>query len=168
VTPPTGVVFHPAANPIRSPHANHAGRNRNRIVEIGYLVISGPLNRLQVLYQAEIVFETFTVQDFGQLRLNTGATLTVYTKDDFVIIDFGEINVNTADWSRLTINHLCNEKFELGDSSLLYAAVVAPYAQLYIRSLAQFYGTFKGKEVKAENFGQLHTVSSSTGEQILP
>jgi len=110
----------------------------------------------------------FTVQEFGQLRLNPGATLTVYTKDDFTIVNFGEINVNTAEWSRLTINHLCNEKLELGDSSQLYATVVAPYAQLYIKDTAQLYGTFKGKEVKVENLGQLHTVSSSIGEQILP
>lgn len=41
------------------------------IVEIGYLAISGPLNQLQVLYQAEIVFETFTVQDFGILLLSS-------------------------------------------------------------------------------------------------
>lgn len=34
------------------------------IVEIGYLAISGPLNRLNLLYQADLVLITFTFQDF--------------------------------------------------------------------------------------------------------
>lgn len=34
------------------------------IVEIGYLAISGPLNNLNLLYQAELVFVTFSLQDF--------------------------------------------------------------------------------------------------------
>ena len=34
------------------------------IVEIGYLAISGPLNRLNLLYQAELVLITFSFQDF--------------------------------------------------------------------------------------------------------
>lgn len=34
------------------------------IVELGYLAISGPLNRLNLLYQSEIVFVTFSFQDF--------------------------------------------------------------------------------------------------------
>ena len=34
------------------------------IVEIGYLTISGPLERLNLLYQADLVLITFTFQDF--------------------------------------------------------------------------------------------------------
>jgi cell division transport system permease protein len=34
------------------------------IVEIGYLAIAGPLNRLNLLYQADLVLITFTFQDF--------------------------------------------------------------------------------------------------------
>jgi cell division transport system permease protein len=34
------------------------------IVEIGYLSIAGPLNRLNLLYQADLVLITFTFQDF--------------------------------------------------------------------------------------------------------
>ena len=34
------------------------------IVEIGYMAISGPLNRLNLLYQADLVLITFTFQDF--------------------------------------------------------------------------------------------------------
>lgn len=34
------------------------------IVEIGYLAISGPLNRLNLLYQADLTFITFSLQDF--------------------------------------------------------------------------------------------------------
>jgi len=34
------------------------------IVEIGYLAISGPLGRLNLLYQAELAFVTFSMQDF--------------------------------------------------------------------------------------------------------
>ena len=34
------------------------------IVEIGYLAISGPLNRLNLLYQADLVLITFSFQDF--------------------------------------------------------------------------------------------------------
>jgi cell division transport system permease protein len=34
------------------------------IVEIGYLAISGPLSRLNLLYQAELVLITFSFQDF--------------------------------------------------------------------------------------------------------
>ena len=34
------------------------------IVEIGYLAISGPLERLNLLYQADLVLITFTFQDF--------------------------------------------------------------------------------------------------------
>ena len=34
------------------------------IVEIGYIAISGPLNRLNLLYQADLVLITFTFQDF--------------------------------------------------------------------------------------------------------
>lgn len=34
------------------------------IVEIGYLAISGPLGRLNLLYQADLAFVTFSMQDF--------------------------------------------------------------------------------------------------------
>ena len=34
------------------------------IVEIGYIAISGPLNRLNLLYQADLTLITFTFQDF--------------------------------------------------------------------------------------------------------
>jgi cell division transport system permease protein len=34
------------------------------IVEIGYLAIAGPINRLNLLYQADLVLITFTFQDF--------------------------------------------------------------------------------------------------------
>jgi cell division transport system permease protein len=34
------------------------------IVEIGYIAISGPLNRLNLLYQADLVLITFSFQDF--------------------------------------------------------------------------------------------------------
>ena len=34
------------------------------IVEIGYLAISGPLGKLNLLYQADLAFVTFSIQDF--------------------------------------------------------------------------------------------------------
>jgi len=34
------------------------------IVEIGYMAVAGPLNRLNLLYQADLVLITFTFQDF--------------------------------------------------------------------------------------------------------
>jgi len=43
------------------------------IVEIGYLTISGPLNRLNLLYQANLELITFTFQDF--IVLVTSSTL---------------------------------------------------------------------------------------------
>jgi len=43
------------------------------IVEIGYLAISGPLNRLNLLYQADLELITFTFQDF--IMLVTSSTL---------------------------------------------------------------------------------------------
>lgn len=43
------------------------------IVEIGYLAISGPLNRLNLLYQADLESITFTFQDF--IVLVTSSTL---------------------------------------------------------------------------------------------
>jgi len=43
------------------------------IVEIGYLAISGPLSRLNLLYQADLVLITFTFQDF--IILVTSSTL---------------------------------------------------------------------------------------------
>ena len=43
------------------------------IVEIGYLAISGPLNRLNLLYQADLELITFTFQDF--IVLVTSSTL---------------------------------------------------------------------------------------------
>lgn len=41
------------------------------IVEIGYLAISGPLSRLNLLYQAELVFVTFSMHDFVILLLSS-------------------------------------------------------------------------------------------------
>ena len=110
----------------------------------------------------------FQVQDFGQLKLLADATLTLYTKDKFEAKNFGQINVNTADYSRFRINHLANEKIEISNSCQLYATLVAPNGELCIKNMAQFYGTFQGEKVKVENFGQLHTVSSSSGARILP
>ena len=43
------------------------------IVEIGYLAISGPLNRLNLLYQADLRFITFSLHDF--IILLTSSTL---------------------------------------------------------------------------------------------
>lgn len=41
------------------------------IVEVGYLAISGPLNRLNLLYQTELVFATFSMHDFIILLLSS-------------------------------------------------------------------------------------------------
>ena len=43
------------------------------IVELGYLAISAPLNRLKMLYQADISFITFSLHDF--IILLTSSTL---------------------------------------------------------------------------------------------
>ncbi len=41
------------------------------IVEIGYLAVSGPINQLSLLYQAELIFVTFSMQDFVTLLLSS-------------------------------------------------------------------------------------------------
>ena len=41
------------------------------IVEIGFLAISGPLNRLNLLYQADLVIVTFSLHDFFILLLSS-------------------------------------------------------------------------------------------------
>jgi len=110
----------------------------------------------------------FTIQDFGQLRLLEGATLTLYTKNNFEAKNAAQINVNTADPSRFMINHLGSSPIEVDGSSRLFATVLAPYGQLHIKDFAQFYGTFRGREVKVYDHGQLHTVSIITREGILP
>jgi len=112
--------------------------------------------------------EEFTIEDWGQLRLMAEATLTLYTKDKFEAREFAEMNVNTADPSRLMINHLCGDPIELKDSSRLYATVVAPFAQLDIKDSARFYGSFKGEDVRIRNSGRLYAVPSGTMQQVLP
>lgn len=112
--------------------------------------------------------EEFTVEDWGELRLLDGATLTLYTKNNFEAKDYTEINVNASDPSRFAINHLCGDQIRLEGSSRLYATVVAPYAQLYIKDMARFYGSFRGEKVNVTNHGQLYTESSGTMQEILP
>ncbi len=115
-----------------------------------------------------LVEEEFEIEEFGQIELMAAATLTLYTKDNFEAKDHAAINVNTADPSRFMINHLCGKQLELEDSSRMYATVVAPYAQLYIRNMAQFYGSFMGEKVKIKDHGRLYAESSSTMQEILP
>ncbi len=112
--------------------------------------------------------DDFIIEDWGKLKLDPAATLTLYTKDNFEAFDSAEVNVNTADPSRLMINHLCGDQIELADSSRLYATIIAPYAQLYIRNSARFYGSFKGGDVRVTDTARLYAVSGGTIEQILP
>ena len=44
---------------------------------------------------------------------------------------------------------------------LVYATVVSPALRLQVRDDAQFYGTFRGKDVSVEDRGQIHTVSGN-------
>ena len=112
--------------------------------------------------------DNFVVEDWGKLKLDPAATLTLYTKDSFEAFDSAEVNVNTADSSRLMINHLCGDQIELAHSSRLYATIIAPYAELCIRNSARFYGSFKGEDVRVTDTARLYAVSGGTMEQILP
>ncbi|MHC4360569.1 MAG: DUF7305 domain-containing protein [Planctomycetota bacterium] len=106
----------------------------------------------------------FSVKDDGQLRLRGGAKLTVYTKKLFVTNSNARVNVNTADADRFILNHmgLGIDSVKLNGFSRVYATVTAPDTALELNDDSNFYGTFRGKEVRVNQRGRLHVVPSKT------
>jgi hypothetical protein len=104
----------------------------------------------------------FSVKDDGQLRLRSGAKLTVYTKNLFVTNSNARVNANTADADRFILNHmgLALDSVKLNGFSRVYAVATSPDAALELNDDSEFYGTFKGKEVQVNQRGRLHVVPS--------
>jgi fibro-slime domain-containing protein len=118
----------------------------------GYVFISG--NR--VIYCED----DFELMEDAHVVLLPNATLSLYITDD---IDIGlpHSTFNAPPESgmpgRAVIYNLGDETMVIGSpDSVIYATVIAPWAELRILPLSNFYGNFIGKELDVQPTGGLH------------
>ena len=122
--------------------------NKLEIKSLAILEISGDIT---ILAEGEV-----KIRDLGQLRILPDSTLTVYSKSTFKVEGGGRANVNTADVTKVTINHTGSGNVEIKGVGQLYARIIAPNAELKVKDVAHCYCTFRGKKVKVEGLGRLH------------
>jgi fibro-slime domain-containing protein len=95
------------------------------------------------------------MRDGGRIELETGATLTLYTKGTVELVD-STVNANTTDTSRFLFYHLGDTPVRLADGAEIYASLVAPNSGLYIADDADFYGTYTGATLDVVNQAGFH------------
>jgi fibro-slime domain-containing protein len=116
--------------------------------------------------------ESFVIDNYAQLTLSPGASLTIYIKKSFVMKNNVSINTNTYTPSKLKIINLGTETMKIDNSVELYAQITSPFATLELSNNTNFYGSFAGLGLSIDNSAGFHiegtsdTMESMCGVQL--
>lgn len=96
------------------------------------------------------------VKDNAQIHILDGGSLEMYGPAIIRFSNNAQVNINTGDPTYVTLYNLGTTKIELLGSAQFCGTIFSPKAEFNAKDNTHFYGTFKGKNVKAEQSAQLH------------
>jgi len=136
-----------------------------------YLYLYGS-SRLRINQDVTIVVDgDIIIYPGAKIELHQNASLNLYAKDGVYLL--GDINANTADPTKVNIYLTASNEYMLMYlGSKVYAAVNAPYCDLYVYYGSDFFGTFAGRNFYSL-FGDTHLdldlpAVGGGSEEILP
>ena len=100
--------------------------------------------------------ELFKLQNFSQLQILPGSSLTVYILKDGLIENSVLVNTVLASPKPCTIYYLGSSEMLIQNGTHVYAAIVSPSAPFHLKNDGQFYGTFTGKSAIIDNVAGFH------------
>lgn len=105
----------------------------------------------------------FSIDNSAQMRLNTGATLTVYA-NEFEFKNDSRFNATSpATPSRVTLYTLSNKEIKIDNSAQVSADVLGPSNTLKVKNDGRFFGRFQGDKIELENSARFTQDLSLTG-----
>ncbi len=103
-----------------------------------------------------VATDKFVVENTSQINLAAGARLTVYALNTAAIRNYASVNMNTGDFTRMTLYKLGASDLDLENHSRLCATIVAPDASLRMRNNSDAYGTVSARSLFMQNPAGLH------------
>ncbi|MCH7572995.1 MAG: fibro-slime domain-containing protein [Planctomycetes bacterium] len=100
--------------------------------------------------------EDFRINNYGELIIPDGSSLTVYARGDIEFSNNVDINMSSPDHSRLVIYNLGTEDVRLWNHVSLYAQIISPNAQFHGENNTDFYGTIEAQTIELDNSAGLH------------
>jgi fibro-slime domain-containing protein len=94
----------------------------------------------------------------SEIRLNAGASLTLYVAKNLVMKNDSKINANTGDPKRVMIRraHGKKSKVDMQSGSKLYAWIQGAKTELKLNDQCEFFGSFCGDKVTAVKSSKIH------------
>jgi Tfp pilus assembly protein PilX len=96
-----------------------------------------------------------TIQKTSQLKLNSGARLTIYFSEQPAFIESAQINLN-GDPGLLRIYYSGTRGMEIKNSVKLCATLKSPGAEVKIKDTTHFYGSLFARKLVVDQSGQIH------------
>lgn len=103
-----------------------------------------------------VVTGDFIVENNTDLVILEDSSLTLFVQGGSSIENHVNVNWNTADHTALTIYHLGNSDFAIGNHTHIYATLVAPNAMFSMRNNSDFCGSLTAYDMDLEHPAQLH------------
>lgn len=100
--------------------------------------------------------EDFKINNYGELIIPEGSSLTVYARDDIEFTNNVDVNMTDPDHTRLTIYNLGTEEVRLWNRAFIYAQIISPFAQFHGTNNTDFYGTIMAQTIQLDNSAGLH------------
>ncbi len=105
----------------------------------------------------------FSIDNSAQMKLNAGATLTVYA-NEFEFKNDSRLNATSpATPSRTILYTLSNKDISIDNTSQVAADILGPTNKLKIKNTGRFFGRFQGDKLEVENNGRFTQDLSLTG-----
>ncbi|MFG0258190.1 MAG: hypothetical protein ACF8GE_09840 [Phycisphaerales bacterium JB043] len=115
-----------------------------------------------------VIDNELKMKDSSQLRIDSGSSLTMYIKGDFIMENSAWINTLNADPADVKIYKLNSSSVQFKDDSIMYMQFVAHDALLEMESDARVYGTYHGKSLLMKDDAWFYGMEISSDPPAAP
>ncbi len=111
-----------------------------------------------------VVEKTFEMKEEAEIRLNPGATLTLYVKDAIKLDKEVKLNDNTEDPSRVILYNVgSGNDIDIKEKTKIHTQIVAPYRKFKLDEEVEFYGSIVVDEIEMGKKSEIHMDTSLSG-----
>lgn len=100
--------------------------------------------------------QDFRINNYGELIIPVGSSLTVYARDDIEFTNNVNVNMTPPGHTRLTIYNLGTDEVRLWNRAFIYATIISPFAQFHGTNNTEFYGSITAQTIQLDNSAGLH------------